>query len=136
MVRSGKYNFQGCKIPIPTAIRYDRICNALGEEVSPKEKKILQLLEFGMPLDCKHGFGVEKPQKNHQLALSFKNAINAYLEKGIQAQALLGPFEQSPIPGLCFSPLMSVPKEETERRVVVDFSFPPGSSVNDGIPAP
>ena len=22
---SGKYNFQGCKIPIPTSIRYDRI---------------------------------------------------------------------------------------------------------------
>ena len=37
------------------------------------------------------------------------------------------------IPDLCFSPLMSVPKEETKRRVIVDFSFPPGKSVNDGI---
>ena len=47
---------------------------------------------------------------------------------------MLGPFDQSPIAGLCFSPLMSVPKEELERRVIVDFSFPPGSSINDGIP--
>lgn len=46
---------------------------------------------------------------------------------------MLGPFKLSPIPNLCFSPLMSVPKEETKRRVIVDFSFPPGRSVNDGI---
>ena len=29
---------------------------------------------------------------------------------------------------------MTVPKEECKRRVVVDFSFPPGRSINDGIP--
>ena len=29
---------------------------------------------------------------------------------------------------------MSVPKEVVKRRVIVDFSFPPGSSINDGIP--
>ena len=47
---------------------------------------------------------------------------------------MLGPFVKSPIASICFSPLMSVPKEETKLRVIVDFSFPPGSSVNDGIP--
>ena len=29
---------------------------------------------------------------------------------------------------------MSVPKEITKRRIIVDFSFPPGKSINDGIP--
>ena len=28
---------------------------------------------------------------------------------------------------------MSVPKEIDNRRVIVDFSFPPGKSINDGI---
>ena len=28
---------------------------------------------------------------------------------------------------------MSVPKDVNDRRVIVDFSFPPGSSVNEGI---
>ena len=28
---------------------------------------------------------------------------------------------------------MSVPKEDAERRVIVDFSFPPGRAINDGI---
>ena len=46
---------------------------------------------------------------------------------------MLGPFKHAPIPNLCFSPMMSVPKEEVKRRVIVDFSFPPGKSVNDGI---
>ena len=46
---------------------------------------------------------------------------------------MLGPFKLSPIPSLCFSPLMTVPKEDNKRRVIVDFSFPPGKSINDGI---
>ena len=29
---------------------------------------------------------------------------------------------------------MTVPKDDSKRRVIVDFSFPSGSSVNDGIP--
>ena len=94
---------------------------------------MLSLLKFGMPIDCKSEYGVKKQQKNHQSAISFKDAINEYLGKNINTQAILGPFTQSPIPGLSFSPLMTVPKEETKRRVIVDFSFPPGSAINDGI---
>ena len=54
--------------------------------------------------------------------------------KSIETQALLGPFKSAPIPDLCFSPLMSVPKESFKRRVIVEFSFPPGKAINDGIP--
>ena len=52
----------------------------------------------------------------------------------MQKQAMLGPFEVPPIKNLCFSPLMSVPKEVVKHRVIVDFSFPPGQAINDGIP--
>ena len=130
---SGKYNYEGCKIPIPTSIRYDRLREALSSGATPKEQRILKLLEFGMPIDCMSDYGIKKPQKNHHSAVSFKNAINEYLGKNIKAQAILGPFKQSPIPDLSYSPLMSVPKEVSNRRVIVDFSFPPGSSINDGI---
>ena len=34
---SGKFNSKGCRIPIPTPIRYDRIKEALGDAVSTKE---------------------------------------------------------------------------------------------------
>ena len=46
----------------------------------------------------------------------------------------MGPFSISPISNLRYSPLMTVPKEESKRRVVMDFSYPPGRAVNDGIP--
>ena len=133
MKESGRFNFESCKIPIPTKIRYDRIRDALGDKVSTKEQRVLSLLKYGMPIDCKPGFGVSRKQKNHFSALSFKDAIIDYLEKNVQCQALLGPFKISPILGLCFSPLMSVPKEGAKRRVIVDFSFPPGQAINDGI---
>ena len=134
VVSSGVYNFLGCKIPIPTLIRYDRLREALGEDLTVKEQRTLECLEFGMPLDCSFGSGVSKLPKNHQSALSFKEDISRYLEKNVQSQAILGPFKEPPIPGMSFSPMMTVPKEVAERRVIVDFSFPPGSSVNDGIP--
>ena len=131
---SGKYNFEGARIPIPTSIRYDRLRESLGDNITPKELRTLELLEFGMPVGCNPNFGEKALLKNHHSAICFKDAIDQYLTNASQSQAILGPFEQSPIAGLCFSPLMTVPKEETKRRVIVDFSFPSGSSVNDGIP--
>ena len=131
---SGKFNYESCRIPIPTKVRFDEIRLALGSSVMPKEERVLSLLEFGMPVFCKASFGIRKPQKNHFSAVSFKKEVSEYFSKGVQSKALLGPFNCSPIPDLCFSPLMSVPKDDSKRRVIVDFSFPPGKSINDGIP--
>ena len=133
MKDSGKFNFEECMIPIPTAIRHDRIEAALGSSATPKERRTISLLRYGMPINCNPSFGIQKQQKNHFSAISHKKAIDNYLIKNLQSQSMLGPFIQSPIPNLCFSPLMTVPKEEDSRRIIVDFSFPPGKAVNDGI---
>ena len=77
---------------------------------------------------------MRKPQKNHFSALSFKDDVSSFFNNGTMCKALLGPFKVSPVSDLCYSPLMTVPKESSQRRVVVDFSFPPGKSINDGIP--
>ena len=61
---SGRYNFEGCRIPLPTAIRFDRLEEALGDDASPKERRMLDLLKYGMPIDCKADYGVTKRQKN------------------------------------------------------------------------
>ena len=34
---SGLHNFEGCKISLPTTIRYDRLKEALGDDASPKD---------------------------------------------------------------------------------------------------
>ena len=131
---SGMHNFEGCRIPVPTNIRYDRIRAALGNKATTGDLRILDLLEFGMPIDCDVNYGIKKCQKNHFSAVGFKAQVSEFFEKGVKSGALLGPFESSPIQDLCFSPLMTVPKEGTDRRVIVDFSFPPGKAINDGIP--
>ena len=134
VVTSGVHNYQGCQISIPTSIRYNRMRDALGNNIREKELRVLDLLKFGMPIDCKGRFGIKKQQKNHQSAVSFPKAIGEYFDRNREMQAILGPFSASPIPDLCYSPLMSVPKEEVKRRVIIDFSFPAGRSINDGIP--
>ena len=48
----------------------------------------------------------------------------------------MGPFDRNPLgeSPIAVSPLNSVPKSETsERRIILDLSFPPGRGVNDGI---
>ena len=92
------------------------------------------MLKFGMPLDCSGRYGIRAPQKNHHSAISFPEAISEYFSKGRDMNAIIGPFKKSPIDELCYSPLMTVPKEENRRRVIVDFSFPVGRSINEGIP--
>ena len=131
---SGKYNFESCKIPVPTSIRFDRMREALGDEATPKDLRFLKLIVFGMPIFCEESFGVKNPQKNHFSALSFKKDIDEFFNKSVQSKDILGPFKSSPIADLRFSPLMTVPKDTDKRRVIVDFSFPPGKSINDGIP--
>ena len=112
---SGKFNFEGCRIPIPTAIRYDRIEEALGGDIPPKELRVLDLLKYGMPIDCNPKYGIGKKQKNHFSAVCHREAIGKYLNVNLQCQAILGPFKLSPIEGLCFSPLMTVPKKVDKR---------------------
>ena len=94
---------------------------------------VVSLLKYGMPINCSKDFGIKKPQNNHLSATTFKKEVSEYMFKNVNSQAMLGPFHTSPISDLCFSPLMTVPKEESKRRVIVDFSFPPGSAINEGI---
>ena len=100
MKESGKFNYEECRIPIPTQIRYDRIKEALGDEITPKEERVIDFLKFGMPINCRANFGVQKMQKNHFSALSFKESIEEYLSKNVKCQAMLGPFRVPPIPDL------------------------------------
>ena len=131
---SGKFNFEDKRISIPSNIRHDRLKESLGPDLTQKELNTLQYLEFGFPINCDPSFGVRKPQKNHHSALAFSKQVDLYFQKGIDAKELIGPFNNIPIPELCFSPIMTVPKDHHDRRLVVDFSFPPGQAINEGIP--
>ena len=90
---SGLFNFEGCRIPIPTPIRNDRLRESLGAEASPKVLTVLSLLEFGLLIDCCPSFGIRKVQKNHHSAICHKAAIEAFILKGVHSKAILGPVQ-------------------------------------------
>ena len=135
---SGKYNFESCRIPINEKINVDYMRQMLRDY---KDIIICDFLEFGFPLGFE-GNEDELPShdqiwkyRNHKGATDFAVEINSYLEKESSINSILGPFKSNPFASkLVISPLNSVPKKDTtERRVILDLSFPKNNSINNFI---
>jgi hypothetical protein len=73
--------------------------------------------------------------RNHTGATDFPEQMTNYLIKESSYQAVGGLIKDNPFnEPIALSPLNSVPqKDSSERRVIVDLSFPEGESVNFGI---
>ena len=131
----GKYNFEGCRIPINSKINTDFMRNLLFD---CKDKVVCDLLEFGFPLSFK-GNVKNFPQlevwkyKNHREATEFPEDMIKYLHKESDHKAILGPFKANPFSdNIVISPLNSVPeKAPSERRIILDLRYPKSQSVND-----
>ena len=96
---------------------------------------VVTYLEFGWPASFDTDEMPMLGVKNHSSAVKFPTAIEAYLEKEMKHKALLGPFDSSPLEWLRANPMMSREKKgTTERRVILDLSYPEGSAVNTFIP--
>lgn len=108
-----------------------------------KDKQICEFLEFGFPIGYKSENSVLKDcqtkdtwkLRNLQGILEFPTEMTSYLEKESENISILGPFKNNPFEtGIKISHLNSLPKKGTsERRVILDLSYPKGFSVNDGI---
>jgi len=72
---------------------------------------------------------------NHSGALHFRPEMHSYFQGELTHQSVVGPFTSVPFcNGMAMSPLNTVPKKDTtDCRVILDLSWPPGTSVNDGI---
>ena len=99
------------------------------------DSSISDLLEFGFPVDYSSSVLPHVLEyRNHRGALSHADEVTDYLKKECVKGRMAGPFDCIPLDSLMVSPLNTVPKADSdERRVLVDLSWPPGSSVNDGI---
>ena len=72
---------------------------------------------------------------NHGSAVAATDVVQAYLDKEWNLGSLCGPFNTSRlIKDLVIFPTQIVYSRSEKPWVVVDLSFPIGSSVNDGIP--
>ena len=134
MVRQKGYpNRWGARIPITTEWNIDLLHNLLE---GYHDREITEWMRYGWPIGRLPL--MEDPQitfKNHKGATDHPEALVKYIEKESTYNAIIGPLDCIPFTQFVgISPLSTRPKKDSEeRRIIIDLSFPPGSSVNDGI---
>ena len=97
---------------------------------------ITDYLKYGFPVGYAAQCIPVSSYVNHKGAYDYPRDIEIHIIKEIELNATIGPFYTSPFQSPIFiSPLNTVPKKGSElRRVIMDMSFSPVFSVNDGIP--
>jgi len=133
---SGKFNYEGCRIPVRTALNIPRWRHWVGRS-GVRDRKLCEFLEFGWPLGVNKAVlqGNHRSRDNHKGALEFESATDCYINNECHLGALIGPFDVNPLSSELFtSPINSIPKAgSTDRRFITDLSFPKGCAINDGI---
>ncbi len=125
-------NCKGVRIPIFMKIKVEFLEKKLRNY---GDKEIVDLMRFGAPIGLigeKMGVNLHA---NHSGAKLYTKDIDNYIEKELEYQAVLGPFNSnlfsSPI---TISPLNSQVKSDPEEwRIILDLRFPKGNYVNSGI---
>ena len=96
-------------------------------------KQLVDLLEFGFPLDFDRTFELQSTEENHALACDHSYNIECYIKEELKYGTMLGPFDQKPIP-LHISPFMTREKPDSEVRcTIVYLSWPENLLVNAGV---
>ena len=127
---SGVPNFLGHRIPVTSALNIPVWKQYLSQYF---DQQLVDLLNFGFPLDFDRSLELISTSKNHTSAEQFLSHVDHYIQEEVQHGALLGPMDQTPFP-IHISPFMTRPKADSEvRRTIVDLSWPKGHSVNDGV---
>ena len=123
-------NFMGARIPVNAQFNIPAWKSHLSEYW---DKQIVDLLQYGFPLDFDRSRSLNATYDNHASATKFPEHIDKYLATEIEYGAILGPFKEYPFP--CHvSPFLTREKPHSENmRVILDLSFPVGQSLNDGV---
>lgn len=125
-------NFLGARVPLETKLHLQVWREKL---VSYHDKDICIFLEFGWPVGYHSSTPPISCSKNHPSATLHPTHVNKFITTELAHGALVGPFTSSPFtPWTRCSPIMTRPKKDSsDRRVIIDLSFPHGEAVNDGI---
>ena len=131
---------------------YSRIPNCVGSQYSiptdlniplweellkgNRDHQLISFLKYGFTLDIFQSSEFEPNMvvTNHSTAIQHQASISKYLQVEISNKAILGPFKTPPISNLHCSPMLIRPKAGSiDRRVIVDFSWRLGDSINDEV---
>lgn len=125
-------NFLGARVPLKSGLVMEKWYTYLSDYHDPL---LCEFLKYGWPLGYSITNIPDSTTANHPSALFHLQAVNDFVNTELTYDAIIGPFEEDPFsPWFRTSPLMTRAKKgANERRIIVDLSFPPGRSVNDGI---
>ena len=127
----GRPNYMGLQIPLASKLNYDKWAAYLDQYW---DWQLPLLIKYGFPLDFDRSQVVHTEKINHRSATEYPDHVTTYLQEEIANNAMLGPFEVPPIDNLHISPFMTRDKSSsTNRRVIIDLSWPIGHSVNAGV---
>ena len=123
-------NFLGARIPVVSNLNIDNWKFHLRDYW---DTQLLDLLEFGFPLDFDTNTELVSTEENHTSAKQYSSHVQTYICEELKHGAILGPFEHKPI-SLHISPFMTRDKPDSDtRRTIVDLSWPKDKSVNAGV---
>ena len=97
-----------------------------------QDKRLLHYLKFGFPLSLRNSDELCNAQiVNHYSALQYPDQVLQYINKEIAWGGILCPLDYPPSDHFHYSPLLTRPKDGSDRRIILDLSYPQGKSVND-----
>jgi len=131
---TGRPNFLEAKRRVPSGLNVTAWKQYLAEYT--QDPHLVDFLAYGWPMNYT-SLAIPQPSTtNHSSADAYPDSVTGYLQTEVQLNAMLGPFDKPPfVPWCQTSPLMTRPKKtSTDRRVILDLSWPQGASVNSGIP--
>ena len=124
-------NYKNTRIIVPSDLKIDNWKTLMRNH---PDNVLVQYLEYGFPLGIdKKNFVFNQQVENHPTAKAFPEDVDIYLHKEIACKAMVGPCPKNIFSKLHISPMLSRPKPNASRRIIVDLSWPKGQSVNSAV---
>ena len=129
--RTGKPNYAAARIPLISDLNLEVWQKYLADY---HDQYLFQYLKFGFSLSLSDMDELNDTSViNHASALQYPQSIEQYLDTECKAGAMIGPFQKILDPGFHCSPMLTRPKDNDKRRVIMNLSHPQGSSLNDHV---
>ena len=131
-----KNTLDGTVITAKKSINTDALKAGLSQH--PDKDFVDRVVEYsvkGVPIFYE-GPRLRRISPNWPSAYKYSDSVVASISKNIAQGRMAGPFPSPPFKNFVGSPMGAFPKKRSDRkkiRVIHDLSWPPGSSVNDGI---
>ena len=132
MSKSGTSNASGLRIPVPCFWNLKRLESLL---VGYKDLEALEFLKFGWPISHDGRKYNSEKVSNWKGTLVNKEQVKKYLQNELKFNSVIGPFTKNPFNQPAgISPLNTRDKKDSsEKRIILDLSFPEGTAINEGI---